>query len=299
VVTGFHKIEGNRITVEIKLYGVESARLISGTMLEVRPDLSLYNDIDVAVREALSEAERALGARPAREQGVASPRLVLLSDQDGVEVSAAGNTLGTISDGRLELESLTDLEMEVVLSADGYHTATQRVSVSPEGDPVRLRDLVRQRRWGSEIVITTGQIMGLGYGLRYYLRPDELFVAGDDYLFVQDSLLPGSQPVVHNDFRIRVGRYVLLGPYSPFRFGVSTGLGGVLTWYTAPGLSPAFDLYLSVADLWIEWNRERWSFFYRIEGKYALGLDSGILGRRWFQSEAAGPPSTIGVMRKW
>ena len=109
--------------------------------------------------------------------------------------------------------------------------------------------------------MTTGQIMGVGYGLGYYFRPDEAFVAADDYFYVQSTFVPGSQPVLHNDIRVRAGRYVFLGPYSRFRLGVSTGIGGVFTWYTAPDLPLAFDLYWNVADLWLEWSRERWSFF--------------------------------------
>jgi hypothetical protein len=300
VATGFHRVEDNRITIEIKIYGVEPGRLLAGRLAQGRTGLSIYNDINAAVRLLLPEVERALGpVAPSEDQDVPNPMLVLISDQRGVAVSAAGINLGQITDGRLELESLTEGDLEVELSGSEYHTTSQIVSVSPEGQEVQLKTLARRHRWGSEFVLTTGQIMGLGFGLRYYLLPDELFVAGDDYFFIQDTFAPGSQPVFHNDVRFRVGRYILFGPYSRFRLGASTGIGGVFTWYTSPELPLSFDLYWNVVDFWLEWSLERWSFFFRVEGKYALGLSTGILGRKWLESEEAGPPSTIGVMRKW
>jgi len=60
------------------------------------------------------------------------------------------------------------------------------------------------------------------------------------------------------------------------------------------------DIYLNVLNIWLEWNfSKRLVLFLRAEGKYALGLENGLLNRGWLMVGDHFPPITLGLVRKW
>ncbi len=142
-------------------------------------------------------------------------------------------------------------------------------------------------------------MLGLGFGLRYYPEPDLWYVGVDDYYYVQHTLTDGALPVHHSDTRLLIGRYLFGGPESSFRLGMVAAVGGIATWFTIPDQPFYFDVYISPVSAFVEWNRDRWAWFFRVEGRYSMGVRSGILGRRWLMVGDGSPPVTFGVMRKW
>jgi hypothetical protein len=162
-----------------------------------------------------------------------------------------------------------------------------------------LKPLAKEAVWGTEFSYTLGQALGLGFGIRYYLKPGQLFVSGEDYFFLQKALGIESSPVFHNDFRFLLGRYVLFPPTSWFRIGISTGLGFVLSRFTLPGMPLYTDLYVNFLNWWFELNTRNWIFSIRQEGRFMLGIFNHLLKTGWHSELPWGIPITFGVVKKW
>ena len=111
--------------------------------------------------------------------------------------------------------------------------------------------------------------------MRWYVIPDTLFVGLDNYFYVQ-SYQNERQAIYHNDLRAMVGLYVLLPPTSPFRLGLATGFGTIVTDVFE---ATAFDLYVSLVDVWAQIEILDWLvLFMRSEVKWALGNENNLLG---------------------
>lgn len=303
VATGFYRVdpERQRILIEVKFYEVSQQRLIGSVIRSGRLGLAVYNTVNSAVLEVISKLKQPLPPLPKavvrRDQSIRD--LTLLSDIEGAEIALAGEPVGTIFDGRLVVPTVTAPIIKVEQSKEGYHPKSQVITLGPLVDTVSLPPLLKASQWGSEVLWTIGQTLGLGLGLRYYPAPDLWYLSFDDYYYVQHTLTDGALPVHHSDARLLVGRYLLRGPEKAFRFGVASGLGGIATWFTIPDQPFYVDLYISPINMFVEWNRDRWALFFRAEGRYSIGFSKGILGRGWLSVGDGPPPLTFGVMRKW
>ncbi len=298
--TGLYRLDDDRLVIELKFYDVQRERLITAVVKTGRAGLAVYNLVSDAMLEAQVPLTEWLASAAERESGVA-PRarmLSLMSPDEGSDIFVAGRHVTTIIDGRGLLPSATaDSVLFLESRKAGFHARSQRIKV-PGGGPAeaRLEPMVPQTRWAGEAMYTSGQLVGVGLGARYYISPDKLYLSGDTYLYAQ-STFSGDSTVFHGDLRFLAGRYLFLGPYSPVRMGFAAGFGGIFSFSTDRGAGSALDVYVSPANLWIEWNRRRWSVYGRIEGKYAGG--SGFLPEGWLEVGGGGPPMTIGVVYKW
>ena len=312
-VTGFFRIEDEsrvldeaRILFAVKGYDVQTERFVAGRVSAGR-GITLHNVINDAVsaivpllnqRRAASSTTEALE----EEQGVALAEVILLSQDEGAEVYWAGEArAGSIVDGSLKLQAVQGTELVVESRKEGYHPRTQRFELTPEQSGfarLELKPLARESTWGSEFTHTVGQALGLGFGLRYYLKPDSLFLTAEDYFFLQKALGTSASPVFHNDLRVLLGRYVFLPPTAWFRLGISTGLGAVLSGDTMPETRLYTDFYLDFVNWWLEVNARTWIFFVRLEGRYMLGVGNNLLPAGW-QSLPWGLPISMGFVRKW
>ena len=298
--TGLYRIDDGRAVVEIKFYDVEQGQLIAAIVRSGRAGLAVYNLVSDAMLEAAPVLTEWLETAELDESRPDSrvTMLNLLSPDEGAEVLVAGRQVTTIREGRGVVATVTaDPDVEVETRKPGFHARAQRVSVS-SSDPAgaRLRPMAAETRWAAEALYTSGQLVGVGLGGRYYITPDRLFLSGDTYIYVQTGF-SGDSPVFHDDLRFLAGRYLFLGPYSPVRVGFAAGFGGIITVPSNRDAGGGLDLYLSPANLWVEWNRRQWSLFGRLEGKYAVGTD--FLARGWLEVGEGGPPVTLGVVYKW
>ena len=301
VAAGFHHVDGTRIIIQVKFYDVGQGRLIASVIDSARVGLSVYNAVNAAVLRVVSQLE---GPLPPLQPEVVPvddriKDIVIRSETEGAEILVGGRLIGEIADGRMVIPSVSAGLLEVEKRRQGYHSARETLDLSSGDAEIWTRPLLPETRWALEVASTTGQTLGLGTGLRYYPNPDRLFVGADNYFYLQHSLAPGALPVYHSDVRLLAGHYFLRGPEKRLRLGAGAGLGGIFSWFSAPGIPMQFDLYLNVASGWVEWNRGPWALFLRVEGKYALGLESGLLARGWLEIGDWGPPTTVGVTRKW
>jgi hypothetical protein len=298
-ITGSYRIEENRIVLELRVYDAKQDRLIASAVRSGRTGLAVANLVNEAVVDALSLVEPAAQPVPpeleARVHG-----FTLRSADEGAEILVGGRPIATVEQGRAVVPTATgNIGLTVETRKAGFQTRSQKVRVPREAGETALRPLWPETRWAVEAICTTGQVLGLGLGGRYYLQPDSLFVSGDNYFYIQDNFASEASAVLHDDVRFLVGRYFFFGPYSPFRVGLAAGFGGIATFFPGSGASGAFDFYVSPANLWLEWNTRAWSVYWRVEGKYALDDSSDLLARGWLELRDMGPPMSLGVVYKW
>lgn len=300
-LTGFYSVQDERIVLELKVYDVAQRALLAGTMRTGQVNLSMFTLIDGAVAQILPEVRR-LAAALAGAQADQADRVrvvTLYSPDEGAEIYLPGDQfLGVIRQGALTLPPVPLAlggTLTVIKKKPGYHDDRETVKLAQPVVEASLGPLVKQTRWATELNYTSAQLMGFGLAQRYYPRPDILFLAGENYLYVQHNFLPENRPVFHDDARLLVGGYPAARVDARFRFGVSTGFGAILTWTFDLDVAPALDPYWNFLNAWIEWNWARTAVFLRSEGRYALG-DGGLLGQGMYGN---GPVVTAGVMRKW
>jgi len=302
-ITGFYAVDSGKILIQIKCYSVKQNRLIASFFESARLGLALYNLISSAVVTMQPKVEEGMNPLPAAER-LSDPRLTeveLLSADEGAEVYLNGEKLvGSIKEGHLNIYSIKGTDLYIELRQEGFHSGQEVIHLGEEiRHEHKMRKMIRKTRWASEILYTSGQMLGLGFALRYYFLPDELFLSLEDYIYVQHSFEAQSQPILHNDIRLLAGRYLFLDAHSPFRFGVSLGFGVILTGFSVPEIPVFTDLYINVLNGWVEWNLDNWILYLRVEGKYGIEAGENLLGGRWHLVGDVLPPMTLGVVKKW
>ena len=299
-LTGLYRVESGRLLLDIKCYSVEQKRLLAAAITSGAAGLTVFNLINDAMLNILSYLEKSSSIPPSLFI-VPSDNLrefILSSPDEGAEVLLAGkHPAGEISEGRISIYTAPDTDLHVTTSKPGYHPREETFRLGEE--PNELKPLMKESVWGSEVLYSAGQTAGLGFGLRYYLLPDQLFISVEDYLYVQGFLGGDSNPIIHNDIGLKCGVYLFFEPHSPFRLGLSSGFGAVLTGFTAPEIPTYYDIYLNFLNGWFEWNSRNWITYLRFEGKFALDLGKNLLGGKWFLLNGDGVPVTLGVVRKW
>jgi hypothetical protein len=302
-ISGFYRIEGRKIMLQIKCYNVKQRRLIAGVLENGRLGISLYNLISNAV--ASMQPKVAAGLKPQRRaEELPDTRIMeveLLSPDNGAEVYINGEELaGTIEAGSLRIYSVKSTRLHLEIRKEGFHTG--RVVIPLEEKPrqrYELQPLKKRTRWASQIVYTSGQFLGFGLGMRYYFSPDGFFLSIEDYFYVQHDFESGSDPILHNDTRLLAGWYLILDQSSVVRLGLSSGLGIVISDFTVPEVSVATDIYINLLNASVELNFEDWIFFFRVEGKFGLDIGENLLGGQWYLVGDVVPPMSIGAVKKW
>ncbi len=298
-VTGFYRVEKGRIVLELKTYDVVQRAFLTGVIRTGTPDLSIYSLVGSAVAQMLPGI-RLLSAGPPPGDVRQVRQITLLSPDEDVEVYLAGEQfVGRVRQGALTLPYLplaVGSTLRIEKRKAGYYPGREDLPLDEPRVEARLKPLARQTRWATELNWTSKQLTGLGLAQRWYPRPDTLFLAAENYLYVQHTLPAPGRAVLHDDLRFLVGGYPFSKVDARFRLGLSTGLGLVVTGFTLPGQPLFMDLYLSVINTWVEWNWRGGAVYLRSEGRYALGAGRNLLGRGMVGD---GPILTLGVMRKW
>ena len=299
VVTGFYRIEGGRIVLELKAYDVLQRAFITGVLRTGTVDLSMYTLIDTAVARMLPEI-RLFSVDPGSIDVQQVKEITLFSQDEDAEVYLAGEQfVGRVRQGALTLPYFplaVGSTIRVVTRKEGYYPHEQEIAIREPRVEETLKRLTRRTRWATELTWTTNQLLGFGLAQRWYPLPDILFLALEHDFYLQHGLTAADRAVIHNDLTLLVGGY----PFSPvdaaFRLGLSTGLGMIVTYFTLPDQPVFTDFYWSVINTFVEWNFPRLTLFLGSEMKYAFGagtnlLSQGIVGEGGFVS--------LGAMWKW
>jgi hypothetical protein len=298
-VSGFFSLEGDRVLVSVSCYDVNGGGLTAGFIRNWRFNLGIYTSLHSEMMELWPRVK--LSGKS--DQGPRATRAVLSSvtftcAQDGMEVRLAGETsAGRVEGGKLSYETeglLSGSSLLVEKKMEGFQTAWQTVEVGPE---IPLKPLRRESSYAIETNWTAGQLLGAGAAFRYYTIPDWFFVAASFYPYGQYSQTTGANTVLHFDLGLQAGGYLLGEPDSLFRLGASSGVGMIVStvFYSQPVYT---DLYLNVANLWLELNFPRVAFFLRPELKYSLGTGTHALEKDIMHWEY-GIPVTLGALFRW
>ncbi|MBA7477114.1 MAG: hypothetical protein GH155_08070 [Spirochaeta sp.] len=326
VITGFVRVDQGRILFSLKSYDTATGRLTGAVVKSGRAGLHVYNLINEAAAELIPALQAEISPLPQEVVIIQEEKLVkditfeeeisemgrlirvtLLArgEDEGAEILLAGDRLaGVITNGKLSFTAKADTRLVIVNRKEGYHPDRQVFKLGDRDKRIKLRPLIPVARRGLELEYTSMQMLGLGGAYRYYIKPDQFLVRVADYLYLQYPFLnPNARPVIHNDFMLQVGHYVLFPPSSRFRVMVNTGLGAIITLFTDFSLysnmdNPIFtDFYLNILGFWMEANFSHWSYFYRMDMRYALGWGNNLIGAGGFSN--GGPVLTIGAVKKW
>ena len=299
-VSGFYWMENDRILVSVQCYDVKAGTLLTGFLHTWRFNLGFYNSIHAEIADLVE-----------RVVFLSAPRLITLKDdvrideitfaspQNGMEVVVEGQkSIGRIQDGTLVFQTdglKAGTPLRVEKQQEGYHTLWQNIIASPE---VLLTPLPRKNILSLEVDWTAGQLVGAGATLRWYPVPDWIMVNFSEYLHTQVPLVSSGNWPIHADSELLAGLYLFLPPESGFRFGISAGVGTILTYIPS---APIFtDIYVNILSLWGEWRVAGIPMFSRVDLKIPLGVGNNLLGQgnpiHWGQFL---PPVTLGVVIPW
>jgi hypothetical protein len=301
-VSGFYWMDQGRILISLQCYDVKAGTLITGFLHTWRFNLGFYNSIhteiaDLVQRVVFLTAPRLITLK----DDVRVDQITFTSQQDGMEVLIQGQrSAGRISNGSLVFDThgiKAGTPLLVQKRQEGYHPLWQTIIASPE---VALTPLPRENRLSLELDWTAGQLEGAGATLRWYPVPDWIMVNFAEYLYTQVPLVPGGTWPIHADSELLAGLYLFLPPESGFRFGISAGVGTILTYIPSTNLPLYTDVYINLLSLWTEWKVAGLPMFARIELKVPLGIGNSLLGLgppiHWGPFV---PPVALGVVIPW
>ncbi len=307
---GFAGFPTGRVSVNVRVYDTRSGALVSAAEGFGRSDLAVFNvtrRVFQDLRPGLLRAvRRGLDGGDvidvAGDQPVSDP-LLLTSADEGMQVYLGDNLrAGRITDGSVRLPYLPFRPgdtVEVTKRKPGYYEDREDILVRSGGREIPLRPLEPETRFATTLTYTTGQLLGLGVGLRGYLRPDWSFAAAETYGYAQ-STNPGATPVAyHQDVRLLLGRYLVFPRTSVFRMGAQTGVGTTLTFFSSPDAETYRDTYLELFALWVEVNFSDVAFFLSSAARWSTGRENGLLEKGMLDAGDVGPFLTVGTLVKW
>ncbi len=306
---GFAGYPSGRVTVNSRVYDTRSGGLVSAAAGFGRSDLAVFNVTRRVFQDLRPGLERAVArggdgdvVDVAGDQPV-SDALVLSSPDEGMHVYLGENLrVGRMTEGTLRLPYLPFRPgdtVEVWKHKSGYYEDREEVLVRSGGSAIPLRPMEPETRFATTVTYTTGQLLGLGVGVRGYLRPDWTFVAAETYGYAQ-SANPGATPVAyHQDFRLLFGRYLAFPRTSLFRVGAQTGVGTTLTFFSSPDAETYRDTYLELLALWLEVNFTDVAFFLSSAARWSTGRNNGLLEPGMMEAGDIGPFLTLGTLVKW
>jgi hypothetical protein len=298
-VTGFYRVEEGRIVLSLKAYDVVQRAFITGVLRTGTVDLSMYTLIDTAMARMLPEI-RLLSAGPVPQDVRQVKQITLYSPDEEMEVYLAGEQFaGRIRQGALTLPYFplaVGSTLRIEKRKAGHYTAGEDLAIDEPRVEASLKPLTRQTRRVTELSWTNRQLMGFGLAQRWYPVPGILFLAAENYFYIQHDFTATGRAVLHDDLRFLVGGYPFSKVEARFRVGLSAGLGLIVTGFTVPRQPVFTDFYLNFINAWIEWNWPRWMVYARSEARYHLAVGRDLLGRGMVGND---PILTLGVAYKW
>ncbi len=300
-VMGSYSMENDRILVSIQCYDVSAGTLITGFLHTMRFNLGFYNLLHREIAGLVQKvifvtAPKLIGI----QEEVRVDEITFTSPQNGMEVVVEGHkSVGRIKDGSLVFKTgglRAGTVLQIEKQQDGYHTVWQTIHAAPE---VALLPIPRKDIFAIEIDWTTGQLEGAGATMRWYVVPNWIMVGFSEYLFAQIPTVSNGSWPLHSDTELLAGLYLIWPPESPFRFGISAGVGKYLTWVPSTSLPVYSDIYINPLSIWAEYKIWGLTFLLRVQAKIALGMGTNLLGTNFISGGPLFVPVTLGVVFPW
>jgi hypothetical protein len=314
-ITGFFRLEENRILFGVKCYDVLSNRLAVTVLKDGRAGASLSNLIHDAINEIIPLIQEkipplaSLGKTIEREIPVIKKivikksqekgkriKLTFQSNDENAQIFFADHLIGEIKEGSFEIPAKASSKLVIEVKKENFHAVVKTVDLGEEDMTIKLDPLVRENQFALDGEYACFQFFGVGGGFRWYPVSDWLYLRASEYFFLQLGG-PSTSPVIHNDINVSVSLYLIFGPESLFRLGFLTGAGVILTNFTAPNLPFSTDYYWDCLGMFMELNFGEWSYFLKETGRYFLGFGDNLLGTGWNRPWPVN--LSVGVVKKW
>ncbi len=301
-VTGYYTLRDQKIAVFLQCWDVKTGRLLASLQQAARFNLAFYSVLHGRIAEILplisvtQPTVTGIAAEPGR---FALAEIDFFSSDEGMEIVVDGDrSIGTVSGGKLVWKNpglSPGEELFVEKRKEGFHGSTERLKAAQQ---VRLSPLLRKSGLGGDFFLGSAQLLGLGAQVRAYMQPGWSFFYAGAYPFWQVPAGASGHFVTHVETGLGLGSYIGTPPDWPVRFGLSTGVGMIVTPPFADAGSTYTDAYLDVFNWWVETRVLGPLIFLRQEWKYALGLGTNLLGMGWIMTNDF-PLVTIGVSFPW
>ncbi len=287
-VTGSFVVENDQIFFTIQCWDVAAGKLAAGVQQTTPFNLAFFALLDESLGTLFSSVQ---------VERNNAPRLVFTSPDEGMEVILSGDVdIGQVSGGRVSWPVTgvaPGTKIVVEKRKTGFHTDRQTVTLVT-GKEIPLTRLTPLHASSVEYSETIGQLIGVGAAMRAYMIPDWLYFSIGGYPWIQPPASVALRAAFHFDEELNLGGYVIFSPGSPFRLGLASGVGLVLTFMSTPGFPVYTDAYVDLARISLELDLPRVAFFIRPEFRYALGLGTNLLGTGWLMQN--GPGISIGMV---
>ncbi len=303
-VAGFYRVDADRVLVSVQCYDAAAGTLITGFSHTWRFNLGFYNSLHAEIADLVQKV--VFSAAPpliSLKGSVRVDQITFVSPLEGMDVVIEGQEdAGRIQGGTLTFPTggvLAGTELRIEKRRDGFHTVWQTVRAMPR---VSLDPLPRVNNLSVELTWTTGELAGLGAGLRWYPVPDAFFLGLSEYLFTQVPAATGGTWPLHSDTALLLGLYLTGRPESIVRLGLGAGGGIFLTGVPGSPALPLFtDVYIDLFNLWLEVRVGELKLVSRIDLKVPLSLGNYLLSANqgpvlW---NGVFPPVSVGVAIPW
>ncbi|MDR2149703.1 MAG: hypothetical protein LBO67_02560 [Spirochaetaceae bacterium] len=220
------------------------------------------------------------------------------SPQDGVTVFWGRDNrqeIGTIEQNYLIAPLIlfpTGVPVQGMIAKDGYWSQD---FVIPEGitqEPLKLKVLqkITRHSFGFMLALRSLERSSFDFEYRFHLLPDRLFLSGGWSIWSDITELSGGLEMVHHEWRLRAGLYLLPWNDFVFRLFVSTGLSFILT-----------DNFQSrfLADPFIlgaEYHFSKWALVAEYRFPSVLGYSRSSFGSTALNMDSF---LSLGVQLKW
>lgn len=289
---------GKRVTWTALLVDSRDGAILAADTFAAFPGLSALTLVEGSAGTVAKALSRAQGA--GREITVASA-LRLTSKNEGAKVFFGDLLLGVVADGSLTAPWIAFKQgqsVELRIEKEGYRTRSFSAELKA-GEDVALPSLEEIHRQTLVLDYGLGRLLGAGLAYRYAFPGERIFVEGQLAPWVTDDFRPGSVPILHAETGLSVGFFPFQKAGSHFRVGLSMGLSGLFTLFTAPDLADpfAFDLALMPFRMEAQYSLKSLSLFAEMRMLYSFGLDKGLLPRGWLSLPSVhGPLVSAGVV---
>jgi hypothetical protein len=302
VVAAFYLAQDDELTFQFALYDPAVKVVLGGTLARARRGLASFSSVLDAVGAFEPAVERYVeGAYRVEAPSGLVERILVSGPQEGSRVVIVDRDFGLVSGGRLVIpytQYPIGTTVPVSVTKQGYHAYSRNYTLDAAQAKIAAPPLRRETRVDAGLRWSLGQAAGLGFGARFHIQPDTLFLGIEAYRYIEPASL-SRRLVRHYDLGASIGRYVIF-PYSSFlRIHLSIGAGLVVTDVEGIPGREYVDYYVALGDPTAEIRLGPVSIFARADLHYALGAGYNLLGRQWIRTPYGLPPITLGARLSW
>lgn len=292
VINGSFFVQETRVIIQVQVYDVYTGNLIAVKEKNSRWDniglISSLNQVTFSLIADLQDEKLEIEyykENPDERDNQRPARILLTPSQSGVEIFLLGSDelIGITDTEVIELPYHpipNDQEIVLLLKKEGYYDSEISVTISEPDIELRLSPLKQKTK---DAVITSwnlSQFYGLNGAWRRYFIEDSLYMNLGGAFFLSPALNDDEFTFMHFDIQALIGYYIPFGKQSsPFRIGLSIGVGNIFSFGFGPEKWFYYDFYINWLNVYVELNFSKVAFYVSIDNRFAFGGQNAILSK--------------------